>query len=211
MVSCSLIVLPTSSFISLNKLNLFILYSVSDNSNICILYICFCSLLILSHGGLFPCALCNLCCELRFLGNLSLFRISSSMNDLCLFLHVAWDAAASPLFSPKFLLGFFSATCSIAQAMVHWAQQIVFPLPFFIPPRAKEAKTGKTSYNPHLWAGVILVYPLKGFSLTWGLQSDYTQAWVPDLVCCHWHVWEPLKSRSTQGECWHQHSLFPLH
>ena len=49
--------------------------------------------------------------------------------------------------------------------MVQCAQGTLFPLLISIPPTATAAETGKTSYNPSLWAGVILVYPPKGFSL----------------------------------------------
>lgn len=78
---------------------------------------------------------------------------------------------------------------------------------FFIPSIAKEAQTRKALYNVSLGGRCHPRSPMKE---VW-LRLSSATCLHPGLVCCPLHVWEPLESRHSQGECWHQHSLVLLH
>lgn len=149
-VSCSLIILPISSLISLNKTCLFyLLFLIILTSTVCtfasaVWGFCLFSLMV---ACFFVCYVI-FACEFMFLGNVSLFRICST-NDLCLLLPVAWGTANSPLLQISSLDFFFFFATHVAKHrfMAQYSQGILFPFIFFIPPRAEEAETRKTSYS----------------------------------------------------------------
>lgn len=108
-------------------------------------------------------------------------------------------------FDPNFWLGVFSATHAYGSVF----SGNIFSFYFFHSIKSQRGQCKKDFLQSlSVRAGVILVHSLKGFILIWCLQSDYTQSWFPGFVCCLLHVWEPLKFRYNQGECWHRQSLF---